>query len=162
MRSSSLPKTTFHYSSSFWRIQQHQRLHNILLLLVLVSFLLTHRHTTNAQLSCDLSLDTTCPSTNDGVCDSNQGSNPLTGCENSDCYDCDQCRTLFDFNCIGCQSTSGCVWCPTDGTCRNSPNYPAVVNGKESSCAVPSDYILDASITEEPAQCTDPTENVFK
>jgi hypothetical protein len=62
----------------------------------------------------------------------------LEQCSNGDCFDCDPCRNnQFDLRaCIA----NGCFWCPGDGSCAGSDQYPSILGLDQSPCFDPSDY----------------------
>ena len=70
------------------------------------------------NFGCDVYTDN-CPHLYDGVCDSNLGDLPQTGCLNSDCYDCQAVGCgQYDYDCEGCLNAPGCFWCAEDGTTK--------------------------------------------
>eukprot|EP00934_Nitzschia_sp_Nitz4_P002113 Nitzschia sp. Nitz4//scaffold272_size25479//1136//3663//NITZ4_008306-RA/size25479-augustus-gene-0.11-mRNA-1//1//CDS//3329545216//2113//frame0 len=88
--------------------------------------------------TCDLGSDI-CPTSSDGVCDSNLGDSPSIDpfCQVGDCVDCNLC-SQFDYDCYGCLTATGCFWCPGDGICNNSPSY--VYDDVISTCTSADDY----------------------
>jgi hypothetical protein len=97
------------------------------------------------DLSCDYPSDS-CPFQFDGKCNK-----LLEGCENGDCFDCDECRK-FDYDCNAC-TNSGCYWCPGDATCYNSPFYPFDNVFRSCGNGAGFEYTSDS--------CTEP-ENFFR
>jgi hypothetical protein len=92
------------------------------------------------DLSCNLLKDNACPSRNDGVCDSELGLSPKPGCQGGDCADCDQWCPQYVDDCGGCVA-HGCYWCPSDGTCFNSPHYNNQhLTNIFSTCRAPDDF----------------------
>jgi hypothetical protein len=77
------------------------RVARLCLVLIIVC---TNTRVVNAQgevpldFTCEPETDN-CTSEADGVCDSNVGTNPVPGCENGDCFDCDLCK-LFSLVCL--------------------------------------------------------------
>jgi hypothetical protein len=93
------------------------------------------------DLSCDLEQDTTCPTLDNGICESRLATPPamgVPGCEMGDCLDCNALCSVFDQDCTGCLA-NGCFWCPGDATCYNSPKYQ--FRTKIASCVVPGDFV---------------------
>jgi hypothetical protein len=90
-----------------------------------------------ADFACNV-LQDSCPTTYNGVCESEYGTNQAA-CLKGDCGDCDQC-VQFSFDCQGCTS-NGCYFCPGDATCYNSNLY--TITGAVASCNVPSEYTTD-------------------
>jgi hypothetical protein len=83
----------------------------------------------NEDFSCNVQLDQ-CNSKFNGVCDRdgyydpscNNNNDDNDNTNNSDCFDCDQCRQ-FNYDCDSCLRQNGCLWCPGDALCYNSPFY---------------------------------------
>ena len=101
----------------------------------------------NPNFSCDERLDIYCPSRSNDICESNIGvqyaddddsipTEAISGCEQSDCLDCDYLCNQFALDCDACFN-HGCYYCPGDGTCYNSPYY-SFTSDAIASCS-PSD-----------------------
>lgn len=97
-----------------------------------------------------------CPTKENGICESSFGSTPSNdpSCRNGDCLDCNYLCQQFNYDCNKCLTTIGCYWCPGDGTCNNSPNY---LFSLESSCTAAEDYIA----APNPGRCSS-TELLFR
>ena len=138
------------------------------LLIVNILIFAAKVRTANAQIdaqldyTCDTQSDE-CPTQNDGVCDSLLGEASLTTlilpeCASGDCQDCNAvtCQQ-FQYDCQACVGTTGCFWCPIDGTCQNSNLYSSTVNENKttiSGCIDPADFVMAVSPAMEDRNAT--------
>ena len=119
-----------------------------------------------AQGTVDFSCDpfvTTCPTENNGICESEivaaiDPNNFVEDCQRSDCGDCLNYCLELSFDCEACIQ-SGCYWCPGDARCYNIDLYD--FDKEESSCTSPRDYLHKLTTGNDSCKA-DTTDNHFK
>ena len=98
---------------------------------------------TNITLStCDYSNDS-CQFSQDKVCDAISANAFSAYCpENTDCLDCDPCKTLRFDGCDTCVA-AGCYWCASDALCLST--NPAIIQNstmqRQLTCTNSDDYV---------------------
>ncbi|KAL3926333.1 MAG: hypothetical protein SGARI_005645 [Bacillariaceae sp.] len=62
----------------------------------------------------------------------------LDQCSDGDCFDCDPCRS-FELDLSACIA-NGCLWCPGDGSCAGSDQYPSALGLADHPCFDSAEY----------------------
>ena len=113
---------------------------------------------TNITLStCDYSNDS-CQFSQDKVCDANSANAFSAYCpENTDCLDCDPCKTLRFDGCDTCVA-AGCYWCASDALCLST--NPSIVQNstqqRQLTCTNSNDFVQTCPTPDSTKIFSDP------